>query len=67
MTASLRKYLILDTRSKLLVLDGENDPLRLRNRELILAELRERNANWHQTRKFCGGEFRPVGNAQKAA
>jgi hypothetical protein len=39
----------------------------LRHRELILAELRERNANWRQTREFVDGEFRPVAGAQEAA
>lgn len=33
----------------------------------ILEDLRERNANWRQTREFVDGEFRPVVGAQAAA
>jgi hypothetical protein len=32
---------------------------RLRNQKVVLAELRERNANWKQTRVFVDGEFKP--------
>lgn len=40
---------------------------RLHQTKSILEGLRERNANWRQTREFVDGEFRPVASAQAAA
>jgi hypothetical protein len=39
----------------------------LEQMESLLEEMKERNANWRQTREFVDGRFRPFGSAQEAA